>query len=204
MKKPALSGKGKLLLLGAAMSLFLAAVTLVLLLRWESQAPEKSSFSASDPTPRYLETTYPIAGLPPNPTLRDRFFVDVQNFMIRHGRKNPGAWTFSATPVRRCSIHGLLNQCMQVTGTRYLIDPEAACGSVEFGHTNSLTGAQWVATFEGALQTNQPECLDLVTHHLYRTNLVLIRERPGLVKVISQKRLAEFQRAGLVHTEKGN
>jgi hypothetical protein len=87
---------------------------------------------------------------------------------------------------------------MEVTGTRYLMAYEAAAGSVQFGHSNVLNGAQWVAAFEATLQTNQPECFDHAAKGIRRENLLLIREKPGVVKVIPPSRLADYQKAGLV------
>jgi len=83
--------------------------------------------------------------------------------------------TFSPTPVQPCSISGLLDQCMQTTGTHYLVDKEVAAGSVQFGNSKSLNGSQWVAAFEHALQTARPEWWDQATRKMRRENLVLIR-----------------------------
>lgn len=87
---------------------------------------------------------------------------------------------------------------MTVTGARYLMAKEVSAGSVVFGHTNVLNGAQWVAAFEAALQTNQPDCFDYAAKRTRPENLLLIREKPGVVKVIPPSRLADYQKAGLV------
>ena len=65
---------------------------------------------------------------------------------------NPLNYTFPASAVVPCSIHGLLNQCMEVSGWHYLIDKEVAAGSVNFGRTNVMNGQEWVEAFENALQ----------------------------------------------------
>ena len=65
--------------------------------------------------------------------------------------------SFPISPVRRCSISGLLNQCMELSGWRYLIDKEVAAGGVKFGNSKVLNGEEWLTAFEYALQTNTPE-----------------------------------------------
>jgi hypothetical protein len=52
--------------------------------------------------------------------------------------------------------------------------------------------------FEAALQTNQPDCFDYVAKRSRPENLLLIREKPGVVKVVPPSRLADYQKAGLV------
>ena len=87
---------------------------------------------------------------------------------------------------------------MQVSGTQYLIAVEIA-GAVEFGHTNVLTGAQWVAAFEHTIETNGPVlCYDWGKKRAFQDTLLLIRERPRLVKVVPRSKLADYQKAGLV------
>lgn len=151
-----------------------------------------------DGSPRFVETTYSTRGDSPGATLWQRLFMAYFDFQRRHGKKNPAGWSFPAGTIQPCSVHGLLNQCMEVTGTRYLIAQEAAAGSVRFGHTNILNGAQWVASFEAALQTNQPDCFDFFAKGTRKENLLLIREKSGVVKVIPPSRLADYQKAGLV------
>jgi len=80
--------------------------------------------------------------------------------------------TFSASPVQRCSLAGLLDQCMGMTGWTYLIDKDAAAGTVMFGNDKELNGVEWIAAFEGALQTNTPEWWDAKTKKMHRENLV--------------------------------
>ena len=148
--------------------------------------------------PKFVETRYPTHQVPDNAGIRLRLGIAYSEFMLRHGKKNPAASSFPPTSLQICSVHGLLNQSMQVTGTRYLIAYEAAAGSVQFGHSNILNGTQWVAAFEGALQTNRPDCFDFQAKRTRRENLLLIREKPGVVKVIPTSRLADYQKAGLV------
>jgi RNA polymerase sigma factor (sigma-70 family) len=84
--------------------------------------------------------------------------------------------TFSAsTNVQLCSVSGLLNQCMEISGWHYLIDKNVVAGAVKFGPLKEMTGKEWVAAFENALQTGTPEWWDGKTKHMHRENLVLIR-----------------------------
>src|SRR5436853_7865741 len=103
-------------------------------------------------------------------------------YQRRHGKPNPTAWSFPATPVQPCSIEGLLNQCMEVSGTHYLVAVEIAGGGVQFGSTNVLNGAQWVAAFEHALETNSSVlCYDYAKKRNFEDSLLLIRQGRGLV-----------------------
>lgn len=151
-----------------------------------------------DGQPAFVETTYPTMGVNDGAGPLQRLWVSYLNWRMRHGKKNPGNYSFGGTPAAPCSIHGLLNQCMTVTGTRYLMAKEVSAGSVNFGHSNTLNGAQWVAAFEAALQTNRPQHFDYTSKTMRQENLLFIREKAGLVKVVPPSRLADYQKAGLV------
>src|SRR5262249_30865020 len=131
--------------------------------------------------------------LPPNPALTTRLLFAWRKFQLRHAKRT---FSFPGGPVQMFSVGGLLNQCMQVTGTRYLLARDVV--SVDFGHTNTLTGREWVAAFEHALQHNKPYCYNPQTKRMYQDNLLLISERPGLVKVVPRSQLGTYQKAGLV------
>ena len=188
----------------AALRLWLVAAVLglavfIALLAWPSESGiDAFALSGADGRPRFYATTYAKTQAPPNLTLLQRLFWAWEQYQRRHGKRNPAAWSFPASPVQLCSIDGLLNQCMEVTGTRYLIAVEVA-GAVEFGSTNALKGAQWVAAFEHAIETSDPVvCYDYVKKRNFQDTLLLIRERPGVVKVVPRTKLAEYQKAGLV------
>lgn len=103
--------------------------------------------------------------------------------------------TFAANPFMACSIRGFLNQSMQVSGTRYLMPPDVAVGSVQFGTTNALNGRLWIAAFEAALETNKPSILDPQTRGMRQQNLVLIRyPKQKTVLVLTASGAAEFRR----------
>jgi hypothetical protein len=72
---------------------------------------------------------------------------------------------------------------MSVTGTRYLIAREVLGTSVDFGYTKPLNGFHWVAAFEQTLRDN---------------GLVLLTNKPGVVKVIPKNKLEDYRTAGLV------
>jgi RNA polymerase sigma factor (sigma-70 family) len=103
--------------------------------------------------------------------------------------------TFPPEPVQLCSISGLLNQCMELSGWQYLIDKSVAPGSVEFGGSaQPLNGEQWLAAFENALQTKTPEWWDAKTKKFRRENLVLIRyPNQKIVLVLPPEKAAEYQ-----------
>ena len=102
--------------------------------------------------------------------------------------------TFPAGPVQLCSISGLLDQCMDLTGWQYLIDKGVSAGTVEFGHPKPLNGEEWVAAFEHALENDKPEWWDQKTKKLHRENLVLIRyPDQKIVLVLPPEKAAQYQ-----------
>ena len=154
--------------------------------------------SRADGRPRFYATTYAKTEVPPNLSPRERLSWAWREYQRRHGKRNPAAYTFPASPVRLCSIDGLLSQCMEVGGTRYLIAVEIA-GAVEFGNTDALNGAQWVAAFEHAIESSdRVVCYDYAKKRNFQDTLLVIRERPGVVKIVPRTKLAEYQKAGLV------
>ena len=87
---------------------------------------------------------------------------------------------------------------MEVTGTRYLVAVEIA-GAVEFGDTNVMGGTQFVAAVERAIaDITNVVCYDYAAKRNFQDSLLLIRERPGLVKIVPRSKLANYQKAGLV------
>ena len=87
---------------------------------------------------------------------------------------------------------------MKLSGTRYFIAVEIA-DMVEFGSTNTLNGAQWVAAFEHAIEESNPVvCYDFARKTKFQDTLLLIRERPKVVKIVPRTKLADYQKAGLV------
>src|SRR5438876_1769578 len=115
--------------------------------------PLQNSHFSHDP--RFVATALSDIGLPSNATLRQRAFVWWRQIRQRFRKPRPLAYSFSASPTNRCSIHGLLNQCMEVSGVRFVIARDVAGGSIQFGHTNSLNGLQWVTAFTEALRTGE-------------------------------------------------
>lgn len=138
-----------------------------------------------DGRPAFVATTYSKGIISPNATVIQRLMIAKHELGKRLRRKNPSGSKFVPSPVQPCSVEGLLNECMELTGTRYLIAREAL-GVVDFGHTNTLNGSQWVAAFEQALQN---------------ADMLLIRERSEVVKVIPKSKIAEYRKAGLVKAD---
>lgn len=166
---------------------------------WPS-GPESNPYdlSRADGKSRFWATTYPRMQRPTNLTLAQRLAWEWMQYQNRHGKRNPTRYSFPASPVQLCSIQGLLDQCMEVTGTQYLVAVEIA-GAVEFGSTNTLNGAQWVAAFEHAIEASGPVvCYDFAKKRNFQDTLLLIRDTPGKVKVVPRTKLADYQKAGLV------
>jgi hypothetical protein len=136
--------------------------------------------------PRFIVTTRPT--LASNTPFTFRVLMWWQSVH----KPNPLASTFSAHGKNLCSIHGLLNQCMDVTGVRYVIAKEVAAGSFQFGHTNALNGSQWVAAVAHALQNDNPEWWDFQAKKFHRENLVFITNNSTTVLVVPKSRVQEF------------
>ena len=140
-----------------------------------------------DNRPAFIATAKPIidAGPLSNLTLRKKIYGIYLKlkYWIAPPKPNPAGHSFSPHADRPCKIHGFLNQCSQVTGTRYLIAREARGDSIGFGHAKTLNGTQWVVAFEEALQRNGYD---------------VVREKSGAVKIIPHNIVTEYQEAGLV------
>jgi RNA polymerase sigma factor (sigma-70 family) len=109
---------------------------------------------------------------------------------------HPTSYTFPISAAERCSISGLLNQCMEVSGWQYLIDKEVSAGSVQFGCPKVLNGQEWVTAFENALQTGTPEwwTRDGGKGQFRRENLVLIRyPKEKVVLVVPKEKAARYE-----------
>ena len=119
--------------------------------------------------------------------------ADVMKFMT-NSYGHPLNYSFPATPVQGCSVSGLLNECMEVSGWRYLIDTEVSAGSIEFGCPRSYNGQEWVTAFENALQTNRPEWWAARQKRFRKENLVLIRfPKDKVVLVLPADKAAKYR-----------
>ena len=178
----------------------LCAGALIGWLAWPSheQGISPWDLSLEDGKSRFYATRYVKVQTPPHLSIVDRVAWAWMEFKRRHGKQTPVTYTFSAMPIRPCSIVGLLDQCMEVSGTQYLIAVETV-GSVEFGHTNALNGAQFVAAFEHAIESIPVVCYDFAKKRNFQDTLLMIREKPGLVKIVPRSKLGEYQKAGLVN-----
>jgi hypothetical protein len=107
---------------------------------------------------------------------------------------HPLDYSFPASPVQSCSVSGLLNECMEVSGWHYLIDKEVSAGSVEFGCPSVCNGQEWMAAFENALQTNHPSWWDAKRRGFRKENLVLIRfPKDNVVLVLPADKAAKYE-----------
>jgi hypothetical protein len=170
-------------------AIFAIAVATAFLIR-----PSRNSPHLHDS--RFVVTTRPTLGLPPGATLTQRAFTWWYENRHRFQKPRPLAYSFSASQTTRCSIHGLLNQCMEITGTRYVIAKDVAAGTIEFGHTNTLNGTQWVAAFTEALQNSQPEWWDPQAKRFHKENLALITNDARTVLVLPKAMAQEFRARG--------
>ena len=133
----------------------------------------------------------PLLAKPANPSLKDRLFFGWIELMRLF---KADTWSFPATP-GRCSIHGLLNQCMQVSGNRYLLSPEIASGSAQLSATNTLDGPQWVAEVERTLHTGKIEWWDSELKGWRKEPLVFIRfPAQKTVLILPELQAVEFLR----------
>jgi hypothetical protein len=131
--------------------------------------PKQERETAFAHDPRFVVTKLPPAGI------------------MRYSVFPPGRAT-------KCSIHGFLSQCTEISGVRYVITKEVAAGQVDFGATTSLTAPQFVQAFTQALETNQPEFINFRTQRRYRENLVLLTNDASTVLVLSKGMAQEFER----------
>jgi hypothetical protein len=75
---------------------------------------------------------------------------------------------------------------MEVTGVRYVIAREVAAGSIEFGHTNTLNGEQWVSAFTENLKHGRAEWWDSRSGEFRKESLVLLTNDARTVLVVPQ------------------
>lgn len=170
---------------GAGLVVALGALWFVM--RTNEQRVFSMTTLPEDNRPAFIATAKPTIDLGPlsNLTLPGKLqgiYLKVK-YQVAPPKPNPAGHSFPPRADRRCGIHGFLNQCSQVTGTRYLMAREARGDSIDFGHARTLNGTQWVAAFEAALQRN---------------GYAVVRERSGSVKIIPQDMMTDYQQAGLV------
>ena len=175
----------RMLTVGAGMVVALGVLWFVT--RTNEQRVFSMATLPDDNRPAFIATAKPTIDTGPlsNLPLQKKIYVIYLKlkYRIAPPKPNPAGRSFPPHADRRCKIHGFLNQCSQMTGTRYLIAREARGDSIDFGHAKTLNGTQWVAAYEEALQRNGYD---------------VVRERSGAVKIIPQNIVTEYQEAGLV------
>src|SRR5436190_18076046 len=130
-------------LLGAAVLALLLCLALWMCVpRQDKGVPRQDTGFERDP--RFIVTTMRTIDVPSSSTPIQ--WASFWWFKVQQKFRRPRSlsYSFPASAKGRCSIHGLLNQCTDVTGVRYVIASDVAAGSVQFGPTNTLNGAQWV------------------------------------------------------------
>ena len=150
----------------------------------------------------FVSTTTNSYITPPPPTAsfgtRALYFLYDEKQKI-FGKSVP-KWSFGASPKTACSIQGLLNQCANVTGNRYLMPPDIAAGVVQFGNTNTLNGPEWVAAFETELKTGNVQWWDQQNQQRRWEHLALLRfPEQKTVLVLPESSAADFLRTNGIH-----
>ncbi|HYE32100.1 MAG TPA: hypothetical protein VEH27_11775 [Methylomirabilota bacterium] len=128
----------------------------------------------------------------PNGPWHKRVWFEL-TYSRKHPPTNPLAHRFNSTEPRSCHIHSLLNQCMETTGTEYIVEKKVALGTVMFGHTNVLNGIEWVQAFQDALQKNSPQWYDFGDHTFKSNNLVLLRYDENTVLVLTPEAAKKYR-----------
>src|SRR2546423_145060 len=77
----------------------------------------------------WRETTYATRGRQP---FLAETFLSLHEYKQRHWPQ-PANYSFGASPEQVCSVNGLLNQCMEVSGMHYVMPLEVAAAAVQFG-----------------------------------------------------------------------
>src|SRR2546426_7447091 len=142
----------------------------------------------------WVETTYSKGAPAPGTSLWGKLFYRWMEYKKRTS-PNAARHSFSAAPVQRCSVQGLLCECMEVSGTHYFILKDIVASSVDFGHSKTLNGSQWVAAFEQALQNNKPEWWSGSGKNFTRENFALLRKDAKTVYVLPQSMAAKLTNA---------
>jgi hypothetical protein len=147
---------------------------------------------------KYFGDSTLVATKPPDQTMRfaptygPRFLMPLWRVYYHFKPPPKGTTSFPASEVRRCSIHGLLIQCDEVSGIQFLIDKNIACGTVQFGSSNVLSGPQWVNAFTNAVRTGIVEWWDPKKGRFRKENPVFIRADQNSVLVLPPERVNDF------------
>ncbi len=154
-------------------------------------------FSPSEKVPsfdpdRFMITSEANYGISANAGVMERIWHAWERVKRGAGIRPNQTYSFGAALTNRCSIYGLLNQCTDVSGVRYVIAKDVAAGSVKFGHTNTLNGAQWVDAFTTALKTGIPQWWVEASGSFRKENLVLVTNGPTTVFVVPKEMAQEI------------
>ena len=87
-----------------------------------------------------------------------------------------GRPTITSKPSGKWSLNGLLNDCMETTGFRYLVDTNLIAATIDFGgYSKTETGKDFASFVEDALQTGTVEWWDMKGQKFRKESLVLIK-----------------------------
>jgi len=148
--------------------------------------------------PRYSRAefviTEPAVGLRLSPTWKDKLRKWLEQRRARI-HPQPDNHTFPPNATNRCAIAAILDQCMHITVTRYVIDKDIASGNVLFGYTNTMKGSAWGAAFENALEPGTIEYWSPDRKGFRHESPILIRyPEYKTVFVVPPKKADRFQR----------
>jgi hypothetical protein len=146
-------------------------------------------------TNRFVSTKTLAIVLQPHPTLLQRIGYSVLDSWEKLSGSDKGTWAFPAEPLTNCTVQVLLNDCMNASGARYLMPLDVTCGIVQFGHTNTLDGPQYVSAVEDALQHTDVGWWQQATKKWRKEHLVLLRfPQQKTVVVLPESEVADFER----------
>ncbi len=92
---------------------------------------------------------------------------------------------------------GLLEQAADATRTRYAVARELKDAQVLFGQPTALKAKPWVRLVESNLAA-KPLVYSGPNGEILNTRVLLVRDEPGVVKVLPENRLEAYRAAGLV------
>lgn len=143
--------------------------------------------------PRFVVTSSrnPLVGMPSSRTQRWRFA-----FYWTTRAPAPQFSTFSPqTNGIGCSVHGMLMQCTDVTGIRFIIEREVAAGTIPLRHDKPLNGYQWSQKLTDEVRTNS-SWWDPAKRDFRKEKVSLLTKDGMNVVVVSPELAREFRAKG--------
>lgn len=141
-------------------------------------------------TTKFLDQIKP----PANAKLSERFRYWIFQREVNWTGTNSN-WSFPVSPAKACSVQALLNQCTEISWTRYLMPNQIAAGVVTFGNTNILDGPHFLAATEDALQHGDAGWWDTAKQTWRKEPLQFVRfPEQKVIVVLPKSEVADFLR----------